>query len=107
MALNFKDAIAKFFSQHGQIAHLKFVDNTKAAKGYAFVKFEHEESVTKVLGKGNFEIELMGPNQEKLTCMKTVSRSALMDRQIKLSKQKKAEKMTKAAENPNPPKQKI
>lgn len=30
-----------------------------------------------------------------------------MDRQIKLSKQKKAEKMTKAAENPNPPKQKI
>jgi hypothetical protein len=59
---------------------MKFVDNTKTSKGYAFIKFEEKEAVEKVLGKGNFEVELIGPGGAKLTCMKTVSRSALMER---------------------------
>jgi RNA recognition motif-containing protein len=74
---------------------MKFVDNTKTPTNYAFVKFEDPRSVENMLGKSNFEIELVGPSGDKITCMKTVSRSALMDRQIKISQQKKAEKKTK------------
>jgi RNA recognition motif-containing protein len=45
-----KEDLKQYFSQFGKVNKIKFVDNTKSGKNFAFLLFKSKSEVDKIMG---------------------------------------------------------
>lgn len=78
-ALIWIEDLTDYFKEFGEIVRIKFVDNAKSGKNFAFLLFDAKSVIDKIMGDQEITSvhDLKGAS---LKCQRTITRAELMDK---------------------------